>query len=163
MKIVARAALMAAALTLVVIPSASAQSSTIRVTISGGPHAGTYEMSEQCDVQANAYPAMHLMAFTIGAANPEAPRTMEFFLASAKGKPDGFGVAVVFPIQAGKQPRYEIFAIPPELAPGSAPSLRGRGTVTVKPSATGRTASFRGQTEDGVKMEGIIDCRSRPS
>lgn len=161
MTILSRATAFAAALTLVAASHGAAQS-TIRVTIAGGPHAGTYEMSEQCDLQANAYPAMHIMAFTVGAAKPKAPRTMEFVLASAKGKPDGFVVAVVFPIQAGKQPRYEIYAIPRELTP-SAPSLRGRGTVTVKQTPTGQLATFRGQTEDGVKMEGTVDCRSRSS
>lgn len=158
---VSRAAALTVALMLVAAPYAAAQS-TIRVTIGGGPHAGTYEMSEECEVQPNAYPAMHLMAFTVGAAKPKAPRTMEFILASAKGKPDGFVVAVVFPIEAGEQPRYEIYAIPPELTP-SAPSLRGRGTVTVKQTATGKVATFRGQTDDGVKMEGTVDCRSRSS
>ncbi|HEU4828379.1 MAG TPA: hypothetical protein VFT04_04215 [Gemmatimonadales bacterium] len=160
---IARAALFAAAIIFPAPPHAAAQSSTIRVTISGGPHAGTYEMAEQCDVQANAYPAMHIMAFTVGAARPKSPSTMEFFLASGKGKPDGFVVAVVFPIEGGEQPRYEIFAIPPELAPGNAPPLRGRGTVAVKQTATGGTASFRGQTKDGVKMEGTVECRSRSS
>ena len=158
---VARAAGVAAAVTLVAASHAAAQS-TIRVTIAGGPHAGTYEMSEQCEVQPNAYPALHLMAFTVGASNPKAPSTMEFFLASGKGKPDGFVVAVAFPKQAGKYPRYEIFAIPPELTP-SAPPLRGRGSVTVKQTPTGKMATFRGQTDDGVKMEGTVDCRSRSS
>jgi hypothetical protein len=156
-----RAAALTVALILVAVPYVAAQS-TIRVTIGSGPHAGTYEMSEQCEVQPNAYPAMHLFAFTVGAQNPKAPSTMEFFLASGKGKPDGFVVAVVFPIQSGKQPRYEIYAIPPELTP-SAPSLRGRGTVTVKQTPTGKVATFRGQTEGGVKMEGTVDCRSRSS
>jgi hypothetical protein len=158
---VARAACFAATFALLTASHASAQS-TIRVTIAGGPHAGTYEMSEECVVQPNAYPAIHLMAFTVGTSNPKAPSTMEFFLASAKGKPDGFVVAVAFPKQAGKYPRYEIFAIPPELE-SSAPPLRGRGTVTVKQTATGKVATFRGQTNEGVKMEGTIDCRIQSS
>jgi hypothetical protein len=83
---------------------------------------------------------------------------MEFFTASKKGKPDGFVVSVHF--RGGGQDRYEIYAIPQELAPGSAPSLRGRGTVTVKQTPTGSLATFRGQTEEGVRMEGSLDCRT---
>jgi hypothetical protein len=119
MTFLARAAAFAAAFTLVAGSLLDAQSSTIRVTIGGGPHAGTYEMSDQCDLQPNSYPAMHIA-------------------------------------------RYEIFAIPRELSP-SAPPLRGRGTVTVKQAATGRTATFRGQTKDGVRIEGTVDCRSQSS
>lgn len=158
-----RAAAFAATLTLVAVPRLDAQSGTIRVTIAGGPHAGTYEMSEQCDLQPNAYPTIHIMAFHTGVVPPGTPRTMEFFTASGKGKPDGFVVSMIFPTAGGQQARYEIFAIPRELAPGVAPPLRGRGTVTVKQAATGPTATFRGQTEDGVRMEGTIDCRTRPS
>jgi hypothetical protein len=159
---VARAALVAAAITLTVPPHAAAQSSTIRVTIAGGPHAGTYEMSEQCEVQPDSYPSMHIMAFRVGAVPPKTPGSMEFFTASKEGRPDGFVVSMIFPGAGGEQARYQIFAIPRELSP-SAPTLRGRGTVTVKQTATGRTATFRGQTEEGVTMEGTIDCRSQSS
>ena len=46
MTILARAARFAAALMLVAAPHCAAQSSTVRVTIAGGPHAGTYEMKD---------------------------------------------------------------------------------------------------------------------
>ena len=118
-------------------------------------------MQEQCEVRPDSYPALNIMAFTTGVADPKNPRTMEFFMAAGKGKPDGFVVNVVFPGASGAQDRYEIFAIPPELAPpGRAVPLRGRGSVTVKQTATGQTASFRGQTKDGVKMEGSLECRT---
>ncbi len=154
-----RAAAIVAALALLAAPRVAAQSGTIRVTIGGGPHAGTYEMSEQCELQPDAYPPMHIMAFRTGVVPPKSPSSMEFFTASAKGKPDGFVVSVIFP--SGKD-RYVIFAIPRETE-ASAPLPSGRGTVTVKQTATGPTATFRGETKDGVKMEGTIDCRSRSS
>ena len=160
MTILARAAALAAVLTLASTMQAAAQSSTqsstIRVTIASGPHAGTYEMAEQCELQPDAYPAVHIMAFTTGVQPPKTPRTMEFFLASAKGKPDGFVVSVQF---LGKGGTYQIFAIPRELS-ASAPSLKGKGTVTVKQTATAKTMTFRGQTQEGVKMEGTVVCRS---
>ena len=160
MTILARAAALAAVLTLVSTMQAAAQSntqsSTIRVTIASGPHAGTYEMAEECEQQSNGYPAVNIMAFTTGVQPPKTPHLMQFFLASAKGKPDGFVVSVQF---HGKDGRYDIYAIPRELSP-SAPLPSGKGTVTVKQTATGKTMSFRGQTKAGVKMEGTVVCRS---
>ena len=164
MTIPIRAAVFAAAFTLVAAARVDAQSSTIRVTIAGGPHAGTYEMKDQCEVHPNSYPALNIMAFVTGTADPKTPRSMEFFTAAGKGKPDGFVVNVVFQGMAGKLVRYEIFAIPPELSPpGRGVPLRGRGSVTVKQTAAGTTATFRGQTKDGVRMEGTLDCPSGSS
>jgi hypothetical protein len=154
-----RAAMVAATFTLLAAPHARAQSSSIRVTIASGPHAGTYELKEQCEMQADRYPAVHIMAFTTGVQPPKTPKTMEFFLASAKGKPDGFVVSVQF---LGRGGRYEIFAIPRTLSP-SAPPISGKGTVTVKQTAAGKTMTFRGQTKEGVKMEGTVECRNRSS
>ena len=156
MTILARATALAVVLTLASATQAAAQAGTIRVTIASGPHAGTYEMAEQCELQPNAYPAVNIMGFTTGVQPPKTPRTMEFFLASAKGKPDGFVVSVQF---LGKDGTYQIFAIPRELSQ-SAPSLKGKGTVTVKQTAAGKTMTFRGQTQEGVKMEGTVVCRS---
>lgn len=160
MTFLARAAAFAAAFTLVVAAPVDAQSSTIRITIASGPHAGTYEMQETCEVSPNSYPALYIMAFTTGIVDAKTPVKMEFFTASKKGKPDGFVVSVHF--RGPGQDRYEIFAIPSELAP-SAPTLSGRGSVTVKQTPTGSMATFRGQTKEGVRMEGALDCRSRSS
>jgi len=60
----------------------------------------------------------------------------------------------------GKRIAYEIYAIPPELhPPGRTLPVKGRGSVTVQQTATGETATFRGVTADGVRMEGSVDCR----
>ena len=161
MSILARAAAVAAVFVLSAPAALDAQSSKITVTIASGPHAGTYEMEETCEVNPDSYPALYIMAYTTGVVDAKTPVKMEFFTASKKGKPDGFVVSIHF--RARGQDRYEIFAIPQELAPGSAPSLKGRGTVTVKQTPTGSTATFRGQTAEGVRMEGTLDCRSRSS
>lgn len=164
MTTVVRAAAAAAAFALMTAPRVEAQASSIRVTITGGPHAGTYEMAEECLVQPDAYPTLHIMAFTIGAAGPKTPRKMEFFSASKAGKPDGFVVSVHFAGVLEGKDRYEILAIPVELAPpGQALPLSGRGTVKVERTASGTTATFRGQTKDGVRMEGAVECRNPPS
>lgn len=159
MTILSRAAALAAVLALASATQAAAQAGTISVTIASGPHAGTYELKEQCEMQADRYPAVHIMAFTTGVQPPKTPKTMEFFLASAKGKPDGFVVSVQF---LGKGGRYEIFAIPRTLSP-SAPPISGKGAVTVKQTAAGKTMTFRGQTKEGVKMEGTVECGNRSS
>jgi hypothetical protein len=62
----------------------------------------------------------------------------------------------------GKSIPYEIYAIPADMHPpdGALP-VKGRGSVTVKKTATGETATFRGATADGVRMEGSVDCRPK--
>lgn len=159
MTVLPRTAGFAAALMLVAALRSEAQSS-IRVTIGGGPHAGTYEKTDLCEANDDKFPSMFMMAYTVGTVAPKTPRSIEFFTAAGKGKPDGFVVNVLFRGEAGERIAYEIYAIPPELQPPPrAERLRGRGSVTVRPTATGRTATFSGVTADGVRMEGSVDCR----
>ena len=151
-----RVAALAAAVTLLAAPRLDAQSGTIRVTIASGPHAGTHEMQEACEGQPNAYPSLYIMGFRSGVYDSKKdPYVMEFFTASKPGKPDAFVVSVKF-----HGADYQIFTIPREYST-QAPMPSGRGTVTVKQSPAGRVATFKGETKDGVKMEGTIDCRSR--
>lgn len=151
----ARAAAIAAAFVLLAAPRLDAQSGRISVTIAGGPHAGTHEMQEACEGQPNSYPSLYIMAFRTGVFDRnQLPYVMEFFTASKPGKPDAFVVSVKF-----QDHNYQIFTIPREYS-AQAPSPSGRGTVTVKQSAAGRVATFSGQTKDGVKMQGTIDCRT---
>jgi hypothetical protein len=159
--ILARAAVFAAAFTLLAASHLEAQSSTIRVTIAGGPHAGTYEMKDVCDASGSWFPSMFMMAWATSPIGPNALKSIEFFTASVKGKPDGFAVVVTLQPK-GEQIAYEICAIPPELhPPGRTLPVKGRGSVTVQQTATGETATFRGETKDEVRMEGSVDCRKR--
>ena len=157
MTILARAAAFAAALTLVAASRSEAQSSSTRVTITGGPHAGTHELKdEQCDVaDGNITVVFMAKGGTVGDGTPEA---ISFWTVPGKGKPDGFGVQVLFQLP-GRQAVYEIHAIPPGVKHPRPAS--GRGTVTFRQTATGKTATFRGQTKDGVRMEGSVDCRNK--
>jgi hypothetical protein len=161
MTILARAAL-ATLFTLVAASRLDAQS-RISVTIGGGPHAGTYEMSDQCDVTPDKFPSLFIVASRVGTVPPNAPTKIEFFSAPGKGKPDGFVVSVHFRGKPGERIAYDLNAIPPELKPPIPLPPLGRGTVTIKKTATGTTATFRGVTHDGVKMEGSVDCRSGAS
>ena len=159
MKPVFRAAALATAFTLVAASHLDAQSSKVRITITGGPHAGTYEKTDFCELK-ETYPSIFIMAYTVGATGPKNPRSIEVATAPGKGKPGGFLLKVTF-MQPGKPVAYEIFAIPRELyPPGQEQAVKGRGTVTVRQAGTGRIANFRGQTADGVRIEGSVDCRN---
>ena len=165
MTVLTRVAAFAALFTLVAASRLEAQSSKITVTIAGGAHAGTYEMAAlYCDMHTDQFPPIDFVANSTGSGSKTGPAAISFFTGSGKGKPDGFVVSVSFHVKAGERDRYEIFAIPREMyPPGRAFPVSGSGAVTVKQTASGKTASFRGQTKDGVKLEGIVDCRSRSS
>jgi hypothetical protein len=156
---VAQAAVLAAAFALTALPRLDAQSSSIRVSIAGGQNAGTHEMkSDDCTILNGEIAYL----FTATDETPRsAPVAVSFLTAAGKGKPDGFGVQVIFLGQYNRQIKYEIHAMPPGVKNPHFIPNSGRGTVTVKKTATGQTAAFRGQTKDGVKMEGSVDCRTR--
>ena len=74
----ARAAGLAAALMLVAAPRAEAQVSTIRVTISGGPHAGTYTLERgQCDALDGQVISMFTPRLAGVAQGPKVPESIE--------------------------------------------------------------------------------------
>lgn len=164
MTILARTAGFAAAIILVAASPIEAQSSSIRVTITGGPHAGSYELKrDQCD----ALDGQIISMFTpekpgVGTGGSSALESIEFYTEPGNGKPDGFAVIVDFRSRSGPRIVYEIYAIPPELqAPGRTKPPRGRGSVTIRQERTGTIAEFRGETQDGLRMEGSVDCRKR--
>lgn len=163
MTILARAAGFAAALMLVAAPPIEAQSSSIRVTIGGGPHAGTYEFKGgQCDALDGQVISMFTPGMAGVAAAPKTPESIEVYTEPGRGKTDGFAVNVDFRAKSGQRVVYEIYAIPPELqAPGRNKPPKGRGSVTIRQEQTGTIAEFRGETKDGVKMEGNVTCMKR--
>jgi hypothetical protein len=151
----ARAAVVAAALTLLAAPVMKAQSGSIRVTIANGPHAGTYEFKEDCGIVNGQIEH----AFT---ATSETPRTspvgIGFYTVAGKGKPDGFGVQLMFLGQSNRQIKYEVHAMPPGVKNPHFFPNSGRGSVTVRPAGAGKSAAFRGETKDGVRIEGRVVC-----
>lgn len=158
-----RAASLVTALMLVATAAAEAQSSSIRITIGSGPHAGTYELQRgQCDALDASIISMFTPRMAGMPEGPKVPESMEVYTEPGRGKADGFAVNVDFRAKSGQRIVYEIYAIPPELqAPGLNNPPKGRGTVSVQQAATATTATFRGETEDGVKMEGSVTCVKR--
>ncbi len=163
MTILARTAGFAVALTLAATPRIEAQSSWIRVTIAGGPHAGTYALERgQCDALDGQIISMFTAKLAGVTAGPRMPESIELYTEPARGKPDGFAVNVDFRAKSGQRIVYEIFAIPPELqGPGRTEPPKGRGSVTIQQGEASTTATFRGATKDGVKMEGSVTCVKR--
>lgn len=163
MTILARAAGMAAALAMVAAPRGEAQSS-ISVTIARGPHAGAYELQRgQCDALDGQVISMFTPKLAGVAEGPKVPESIELYTEPGRGRTDGFAVTVDFRAKSGERIVYEIYAIPPELqGPGGNKPPKGRGSVTIEKKETGTVATFRGETKDGVKMEGSVTCGKRP-
>ncbi|HET7602088.1 MAG TPA: hypothetical protein VFK36_03665 [Gemmatimonadales bacterium] len=156
-----RAAMVAAALTFAGASRGVAQTSTIRVTIASGQNAGTHEVKggpDDCSIANGEIRALFSPADEAGSPLPVA---VDFYTVAGKGKPDGFGVQMIFLGQYNRQIKYEIHAMPPGVKNPLFIPNSGRGTVTVKKTATGQMATFRGQTKDGVRIEGTVDCRTR--
>lgn len=150
-----------AALTLLATSRTDAQSGSISVTIGGGPHAGKYELTRgQCDPIKREIISLFTPKMAGIAEGPKMPERIGFYTEPGKnGKPDGFSVNVDFRLPSRKRVVYEIYAIPPELqGPGLNKPPKGQGTVTIEQKAESTHASFRGQTEDGIRMEGSIHC-----
>jgi hypothetical protein len=144
---------------------AAAQDSSLRLTITGGPHAGTYELAHgQCDALEGSIISMFTPQLAGQAAGRNGLESMEVYTTPGDGKPDGWAVTADFRAKSGKRVVYEIYAMPPELqGPGRKEPMKGSGTVTIKRGGDGTSATFRGQTADGVKMEGSVKCDMRRS
>ena len=149
-------------LTAALVAPAEAQS-TIRVTIGGGSHAGTYELKDgQCDALDGSIISMFTPELAGVAAGPKHLESIEVYTMPGNGKPDGFAVNADFRAKSGQRIVYEIYAVPPELqGPMRIKPFSGRGTVTIKKSETSTSATFRGQTKDGVRMDGSVECVKR--
>ena len=155
-----RAASLTALLVLAATLPTEAQVSSISVTIAGGPHAGKYELTRgQCDALNGQIISMFTPKLAGVPEGPKTPESIEIYTEPGKGKTNGFAVSVDFRLPSRKRVVYEIYAIPPELqGPGLNKPPKGQGTVNIEQKAEGTHASFRGQTEDGIGMEGSVNC-----
>ena len=153
-----------AATMLLIAPRAEAQDSSARLTIAGGPHAGTYELAHgHCSAVDNSIVAMFTPRLAGQAAGQNGLESIKLYTEPGKGKPDGLSLSAEFHAKSGKTVVYEIYAIPAELGgPGGKTRPKGRGSVTVQSGGTGSSAAFRGQTAAGVRMEGSVKC-DKPS
>jgi hypothetical protein len=160
-----RAAGLAATILLIAAPRAEAQESSVRLTIAGGPHAGTYELAHgHCSAPDQSIAALFRPQLDGQAAGQRGLESIEVYTEPGKGKPDGLAMSADFRAKSGKRIEYQIYAIPVELqAPGRKLGPKGRGSVTVQQGESSASATFRGQTADGVRMEGSVKCDKRGS
>jgi hypothetical protein len=142
-----------------------AQDSSLRLTITGGPHAGTYELAHgQCDALKGSIISMFTPQLSGQDAGRNGLESIEVYTTPGSGKPDGWAVTADFRAKSGRRVVYEIYAMPPELqGPGPKEPMKGSGKVTITQGEDGTGAAFRGQTADGVKMEGSVKCDKRRS
>jgi hypothetical protein len=169
MTMLARAAAFAALLTLAAVLRLEAQVGSVRFTIAGGPHAGSYRFATgQCDVLGSrGEPPSIISMFTPqmqkdGGADPNSPASFELYTEPGGGKPDGLALTVEWRSGGSREKTvYEVYAIPPELQVGPKTPLEGHGDVTVRRTETATTASFRGETKRGVRIEGRLECPAK--
>jgi hypothetical protein len=171
MRAIARAAAAASLLTLASAPRLDAQHQ-VRFTLTGGPHAGSYGMSQaaMCDVVDVSAEEVELSA-VFDADRPKGWRddpdrayAKGFVLSKPRlegGKPGAFALAAGFatPREQHRRIEYVILTIPRELQePGLERDPEGRGDVKVQRTDAGAKATFRGETKDGVRIEGSLEC-----
>jgi hypothetical protein len=167
---VIRLGALVALVALVAVPAA-AQGHKARFTLTGGPQAGSYEMTvgpvcESFDSgsEDHGFGADFVADPPSGWRKEPYVSHMWLILPRMRNpKPDALSLGVVF--TKGGRPRteikYEVFTIPPELDvhPEFGHKPTGHGEAKLQRGATGFVASFRGETADRVRIEGSVQCQ----
>jgi hypothetical protein len=150
---------------------AAAQGAKARFTLTGGPQAGSYEMTAMAACGAfdsgskdDGFGARFVADAPRG-WHKGPPYLSQMVLSIPRmrnPKPDELALAVVFTKWGTPETeiKYEVFTIPRELDihPELAHKPTGRGEAKVQRSAGGLSATFRGETADGVRIEGSLQC-----
>jgi hypothetical protein len=149
-----------------------AQAAKAHITLTGGPQAGSYDMvgSPVCETFDDGKKDRGFGAEFV-ADRPQgwpkgAPYLSHLWISTPRmrnPKPDAvaFGVAFTKRGTPTTEIQYKVFTIPPELdnEPGLGRTRTGRGQAKVQQTASKLSATFSGETEDGVKMEGSVQCQ----
>ena len=151
-----------------------AQSPKARITLTGGPQAGSYEMNggALC-VTSDIGPGDQGFSAEFLADPPRGwrkgpPYLSHLWLSTPRvrhPKPDAVSVGAAFSKWGTPttEIQYKVFTIPRELDnnPELGRTLTGRGNANVRITGGNYTATFSGQTEDGVRIEGSLECQAR--
>jgi hypothetical protein len=143
-----------------------------RIALTGGPQAGSYEMvgSPVCKTFDDGKEDRGFGAEFV-ADRPQgwpkgAPYLSHLWISTPRmrnPKPDAVSLGVTFSKWGTPATKidYKVFTIPPELdnEPGLGRTRTGRGQATVSSSAGKLSATFHGETDDGVKLEGSVQCQ----
>ncbi len=165
---ITRAAASAALFTLAAASQLEAQGESLRLTLSGGPHAGNYRFpAAQCDVFGGRGKRVSISLVTpemqqAGRADPTSIPSVDLAVEEGTGGPNGLAIDVEFLASGGSRERtlYQVYAIPPELQGGTKKPPEGRGEVTIRRTEAGITSTFRAETKGGVRIEGTLECRT---
>jgi hypothetical protein len=152
--------------------SLQAQVSKAHITLTGGSQAGTYDMvgSPVCDTY-DSGGEDHGFGAEFVADPPHGWRHGPPYLSHlwistprmANPKPEAVSFGVTFSKWGtpATEINYKVFTIPPALDhnPGLGRKQTGKGQATVRRSGDKLSATFSGETADGVRMEGSVECR----
>ena len=148
-----------------------AQARQARITLTGGPQAGTYEMnaSAVCDTF-DSYREDRGFGAEFVADPPHGWRKGPPYLShlwistprmrNPKADAVSFGVTFSKWGTPATEIDYKVFTIPPALdnEPGLGRKQTGKGQATVRRTGDKLTATFSGETADGVRLEGNLEC-----
>jgi hypothetical protein len=143
---------------------AAAQGAKTRFTLTGGPQAGSYEMTavavcEAFDSGSNddGFGARFVADPPHGwRKGPPYLSQMVLSIPRMRNpKPDELGLAVVFTKWGTPETeiKYQVFNLP------GAKKSTGHGEAKVQRSGGGLSATFQGETADGVRIEGSLQCQ----
>ncbi|MFL5492744.1 MAG: hypothetical protein ACJ8DC_00015 [Gemmatimonadales bacterium] len=170
MRAVARVAGLLAA-PLLLVPGLHAQAPIALITLTGGPHAGIYEMSGSpiCKTFDSGSDDRGFGAEFV--ADPPhgwrkgPPYLSHLWLTTPRmrnPKPDAVSLGVTFTKWGtpATEIDYKVYTIPPALDnnPELGRKQTGKGQATVRRAADKLSATFTGETADGVRMEGSVEC-----
>ena len=131
--------------------------STIRLVVTGGKHAGTYDAKATDGGCSYGYAEKGAWGNQYSIDPPDANTFSSLQLivpnaAAAKGGTKEFLMTVMFGPLMGANTQYEIDTR------ARSDRNKGSGTLTVDDRGGEGRVTFAGQTADGVKLEGTIDC-----
>jgi len=159
------------AITMVVGRGLQAQVPKARITLTGGPQAGTYEMSGSavCETFDSGSEDRGFGAEFV--ADPPhgwrhgPPYLSHLWVSTPRmraPKPDAASFGVTFSKWGtpATEIDYKVFTIPPALdnEPGLGRKQTGKCRATVRRTGDKLTATFSGETADGVRLEGNVEC-----
>ncbi len=144
--------------------SAGQPATTIHLVVGGGPHAGTYDVTS-ADLTCSygfAGPGSWGNQYSVTDKNPDEFSSLQLIVPDTEDAADGTGT---FLLTAGFgsmiEPGYTEHTIDTGATLGGTDSSRehrGSGTITVDDRGQTGKVTFSGTTEDGVTLEGTIDC-----
>lgn len=137
---------------------------TIHLVVSGGPHAGTYDVTST-DITCSygfAGPGSWGNQYSVADKKPNEFSSLQLIVPDTKDAADG---TETFVITAGfgsmMDPGYSEHTINTGATLGGADpdaERKGSGTITVDDKGQTGKVTFKGTTEDNVTLEGTIDC-----